>query len=179
MSDKKYATGKLISGLFRTYNEAGMAYNAAFKLGYKKEEINVLMSEETKKKHGYERKHPDHSLTDEAVKGAGVGGSLGVTTGAIVGAVIAAGTVLAISGIGLAISGPLAICLAGAGAGGISGGLVGALINAGIAEDHAKNFEAEIKNGGILIGLVPHSAADCDALESEWSHHGGIVLTPR
>jgi hypothetical protein len=166
--------------LFRDHDNAGKAYNAALKLGYKKEEINVLMSEETKKQHGYDRKHPpDHSLTDEAIKGAGIGGSLGVTTGAITGAIMAAGTLIAISGIGLAISGPLAVGLAGAGAGGIAGGLVGALMNAGIAEDHAKNFEAEIKNGSIMIGLAPHSLVDCNILESKWSNYGGIVLTPR
>lgn len=45
------------------------------------------------------------------------------------------GIVLAISGLSLVLSGPIAIALAGAGAGGIAGGLVGALINIGISED--------------------------------------------
>lgn len=179
MSIPKYDGDKLISGLFKNNNDAGKAYNTALKLGYTKEEINVLMSEETKAKHGHDRKLEDHSTADEAIKGAGVGGSLGVTTGAITGAIIAAGTVMAISGIGLAISGPLAIWLAGAGAGGIAGGLVGALINAGISEDHAKNFEVEIKNGAILVGLVPHSKDDCNILESEWREYGGVVLSPK
>ncbi len=145
----------------------------------KNEEINLLMSEETKKKHGHERKHLDNSVAEEAIKGAGVGGALGVTTGAMAGAVMAIGTVIILSGVGLAISGPLAVGLAGAGAGGIAGGLVGALINAGISEDHAKNFEQEIKNGAILIGLVPHSTEDSKLIESEWLNYGGIVLTPK
>ena len=130
------------------------------------------MSEETKNRHGHNRAHENASLSDEAIKGAGVGGSLGVTTGAIIGAIIAMGTALAFSG-------PIAIALAGVSAGGIAGGLVGALINIGISEDHAKNCAAEIKNGGILICLTPHSLDDCKTLEMTWNNYGGTILTSR
>lgn len=170
---------RLITALFVDFKNAGKAYNAALKLGYKKDEINILMSEETKKCHGHNRAHENLSLSDEAIKGAGVGGSLGVTTGAITGAIIAMGTVLAFSGLSLIISGPIAIALAGASAGGIAGGLVGALINIGISEDHAKNCAAELKNGGILICLTPYSLDDCKTLEMTWNNYGGTILTSR
>jgi hypothetical protein len=89
---------KLLTGLFRQHNNAGKAYNAALKYGYQKDEINILMSAETKQKHSYQRKHPDLSTEGEIVEGAGVGGALGVTTGAITGALMALGTFVVISG---------------------------------------------------------------------------------
>ena len=176
MGEMKYMLNKLITALFMDYKNAGKAYNAALKLGYQRDEINLLMSEETTTKYGHNPRHKDASLSDEAIKGAGVGGALGVTTGAITGAIIAMGAVLAISGLSLVLSGPIAIALAGAGAGGIAGGLVGALINIGISEDHVKNCVAEIKSGGILIALTPHSLKDYKTLEIEWNNYGGTIL---
>jgi len=170
---------QLITALFIDFKKAGKAYNAALKLGYKKDEINILMSDNTKALDGHNRAHKKASLSDEAIKGAGVGGSLGVTTGAITGALMAMGTVLAISGFSLIISGPIAVALAGASAGELAGGLVGALINVGISEDHAKNCAADIKNGGILISLAPHSLDDCKTLEMTWDNYGGTILTSR
>jgi len=169
---------KLITCLFNNSINAGKAYNSALKLGYTKDEINVLMTEETKKKHN-KGANAEDTPTDEAIKGAGVGGSLGVTTGVITGAIMAIGTLLVISGFGLIIAGPLAIGLAGASAGGIAGGLVGALINIGVPESHAKIYEDEIKNGSILVGLIPHSEADKKLLEAEWNNYEGILLTSK
>jgi hypothetical protein len=168
---------KLLTGLFRQHDNAGKAYNAALKYGYQKNEINILMSAETKQKHSYQRKHPDLSTEGEIVEGAGVGGALGVTTGAITGALMALGTFVVISGIGLAVSGPIAVWLSGAAAGGIAGGLVGALINMGISANHAEQFKKELKSGAILIILTSHSEKDCQNLEIEWNNYDGIVLT--
>lgn len=175
MKNHQQHVHKLITALFRDHHDAGKAFNIALKLGYKKHEINILMSEETKKKTGQDK----NSLNDEAIKGAGVGGSLGVTTGAITGAIMAVGAFVVISGLGLAISGPLAVALAGAGAGGVAGGLVGALINIGISQDQAENCATDIKNGGVLICLTPHYQEDSKILETEWKNYGGIVLTSK
>ena len=46
---------KLLTGLFRQHDNAGKAYNAALKYGYQKDEINILMSAETKQKNSYQR----------------------------------------------------------------------------------------------------------------------------
>lgn len=179
MQNEKKVFDKLIMALFNDYGKAGKAYNAALKLGYKKEEISIVMSEEAKKKHHFDRRHKNVLPSEEAIKGAGVGGALGVTTGAIMGAIIAGGTALAMPGINLIISGSIALLLAGAGAGGIAGGLVGALINLGISEDHAENCLAEIKSGGILISVAPSSVNDYKLLETTWKSYGGVVLTSR
>ncbi len=179
MNEEKETTQKLMTCLFKDSLSAGKAYNATLKFGYTNDEINVLMSEETKKIHSNKSISTAPDPTDEAINGAGVGGSLGVTTGAITGAIMAIGTLLAISGFGLVIAGPLAIGLAGASAGGIAGGLVGALINAGVPESHAKICEDEIKNGSILIGVIPHSEADRKLLETDWRNYDGILLTSK
>ena len=168
---------KLLTGLFRQHDNTGKAYNAALKCGYQKDEINILMSAETKQKHSYQRKHPELSIEGEVIEAAGVGGSLGVATGAITGALMALGTFVVISGIGLAVSGPIAVWLSGAAAGGIAGGLVGALINMGISANHAEHFKKELKGGAILIILSPHSEQDCKNLEMEWNSYDGIVLS--
>ena len=167
----------LVTGLFRQHDNAGKAFNAALKLGYQKDEISILMSEETKHKHSHERRHPELLIEDEAIEGAGVGGSLGVTTGAIIGALVALGTFIAISGFGIAVSGPIATWLSGVAAGGVSGGLVGALINMGISENHAEHFKKELQSGAILIIITPHSEVDRKILETEWINYEGIVLS--
>ena len=60
----------LLTGLFTQHDNAGKAYNTALKLGYKKDEISILMSEETKQRHRHERRHPEHSVEEEAIEGA-------------------------------------------------------------------------------------------------------------
>jgi hypothetical protein len=175
--EEKYPYKNLLTGLFRQHDNAGKAYNAALKLGYTKDEVTILMSEETKHKYSHERRHPELSIEEEAIEGVGVGGALGVTTGAITGALMALGTFVMISGIGLAASGPIAVWLSGAAAGGIAGGLVGALINIGIATNHAEHFKTELKNGAILIILLPHSENDRKNLEMEWNNYDAIVLS--
>ena len=62
---------QLITALFVDFKKAGKAYNAALKLGYKKDEISILMSEETKAHQGHNRAHENASLSDEAIKGWG------------------------------------------------------------------------------------------------------------
>jgi hypothetical protein len=66
------------------------------------------------------------------MEGAGAGGAIGGTLGAIIEAVAAIRTSLAILGLGIAIAGPIAAALAGAGASGLNGGVIGALVAAGI-----------------------------------------------
>ena len=175
--ETKWPYNNLLTGLFRQYDNAAKAYNALLKLGYAKDEINILMSAETKQKHRHERRNPQLGVEDEAIRAAGVGGSLGVTTGAITGALMALGTLVIISGLGIAASGPIAVWLSGATAGGIAGGLVGALINLGITNNHAERFNTELKNGAILIILHPHSESDRTHIEREWDNYEGIVLS--
>ena len=65
------------------------------------------------------------------------------------------------------MAGPLAAGLAGAGAGGLTGGLIGALVGSGIPDEHAKEYEAGIKQGGIVMGVQPRNEEDARHLQQQ------------
>ena len=152
--------------LFKDKESAEKAYNEAIKHGYTPKDINVVMSEDSRKKYYNSVLVKEESKAGE---GLGVGSATGAAVGGIVAAIAAIGTSLVIPGLGLVIAGPLAAGLAGAGAGAISGGLVGALIGWGIPEDKAKVYESGIKSGGIVLG-VNENRPNSD-LESDWKKY--------
>lgn len=164
---------RYVTGLFRDRDSAERAYQAASELGYDKQEINLVMSDDTRKRFFSDGSVAQTELGSKAAEGAGIGAGIGGTLGAIAAAIAAVGTSLAIPGLGLVIAGPLAAAIAGAGAGGITGGLVGALIGWGIPEERVKHYEAGIKEGGILLGIKPRSDQDARYFEQEWKANRG------
>lgn len=165
--DREYREGSSTSGIFRDRTSAEKAYNSLHERGYGKDDVNLLMSDDTRKTHFGD--HSAHTeLGDKAMEGAGVGSAIGGTAGAIIGAIAAIGTSVALPGLGLIIAGPLAAALAGAGAGGLTGGLVGALVGSGIPEEHAAEYEEGIKNGGIVMGVKPRNAEDAKYFEEQF-----------
>ena len=127
MNDKKDIL--ITTELFKDKESAEKAYNDALNQGYSPKDINIIMSEDSRKK------YYDSVLVKEeskASQGLGIGGATGAAIGGIVAAIAAIGTSLLIPGLGLVVAGPLAAGLAGAGAGAISGGLIGALIGLGL-----------------------------------------------
>ncbi|SFQ48078.1 hypothetical protein SAMN04515668_2467 [Hymenobacter arizonensis] len=164
--------GTNMSGMFRDRDSAERAYQSLSSRGYSKDDVNVLMSDDTRKTHfGDDTAHTE--LGDKAMEGAGVGSAIGGTAGAIIGAIAAIGTSVALPGLGLVIAGPLAAALAGAGAGGLTGGLVGALVGSGIPEEHAAEYEQGIKEGGIVMGVKPRNEEDARYFEEEFRRHNG------
>jgi hypothetical protein len=172
VTGEPYRDGSTMSGMFRDRSSAEKAYQSMHSRGYGKDDVNLLMSDETRKTHfGDDTAHTD--LGDKAMEGAGVGSAIGGTAGAIIGAIAAIGTSVALPGLGLIIAGPLAAALAGAGAGGLTGGLVGALVGSGIPEEHAAEYESGIKDGGIVMGVKPRNADDAKYFEEEFRRHNG------
>ena len=163
----------LVTGLFRDRESAERAYQAVSERGYDRDDVNLAMSDDTKKRFFSGVNGAETELGSKAGEGAGIGGAIGGTIGAIAGALGAVGTSLAIPGLGLVIAGPIVAALAGAGAGSVTGGLVGALIGWGIPEERVKHYEAGIKDGGILIGVKPRSAEDAEHFENEWKASSG------
>jgi hypothetical protein len=161
---------KMLTGMFNDRDSAESAYSSLENRGYTKDDVNILMSDETRKKH-FSKDGPKTDLGSKAMEGAGKGSAIGGTLGAIVGAVAAIGTSVLIPGLGLIVAGPLAVGLAGAGAGGITGGLVGALIGSGIPEDRAKKYEQGIKDGRIVMGVHPRNDEDAAYFEKEWQNN--------
>ena len=155
----------MATGMFADRQSTENAYNMLHDKGYTKDEINVIMSDETRNTHYSDE---DTELGSKAAEGAGTGSAIGGTLGAIVGVVAAIGTTLVLPGLGLVIAGPIAAGLAGAGAGGITGGIVGGLIGSGIPEDRAKQYEAGIKDGNVVLGVHPRNEEDAHYFENNW-----------
>lgn len=157
---------KIMTGLFTDKESSEGAWQSLRDRGYSDEDINVVMSDETRKK--YYNNDDDSELGTKAAEGTGYGSAIGGTLGAVIGGIAAIGTNLVLPGVGLIVWGPIAAALAGAGAGGLTGGLVGALIGWGIPEDRAKAYETGIKNGGTVLGVTPRSDEDATFFENDW-----------
>ena len=162
----------IMTGVFSDKASTEGAYKSLRDRGYTDDEINVIMSDDTRSK--YYANDPDSELGSKATEGAGVGGAIGGTLGAIIGGIAAIGTNLVLPGLGLVVWGPIAAALAGAGAGGLTGGLVGALVGWGIPEDRAKVYEESVKNGGTVLGVTPRSDEDAEYFANDWkTNHRG------
>ena len=173
-SDSTWSNKNLVTGLYDTPDAAGEAYqDLTSRHGYKADDISVVMSDETRKRHfGDVQPGREFKEGSKAAEGAGVGGGIGLGVGAALGALVAAATAIAIPGLGLVVAGPIAGAIAGAGAGGATGTLVGALIGAGIPETRAAEYERGLKEGGIVLGTRARDEAHATALEREFSGHG-------
>jgi hypothetical protein len=157
---------KILTGLFRDRESTEGAYRSLRDRGYSDDEINVMMSDETRDK--YYAAGDSELEGNKALEGTGAGAAIGGTLGAIIGGIAAIGTNVLIPGLGLVVWGPIAAGLAGAGAGGLTGGLVGALIGWGIPEDRAKHYETGIRDGATVLGVTPRTPEDADYFENEW-----------
>ncbi len=164
----------VLTGMFRDRESAEKAYNSALSRGYTKDDVNVMMSDQTRDSwFGSDSDMADSELGSKALEGAGAGSAIGGTLGAIIAGIAAIGTSVLLPGVGLVVAGPLAAALAGAGAGGLTGGLIGALVGSGIPEDRAVAYEEGIKNGGMVVGVNPRNTEDADYFENEWRNNRG------
>ncbi|MEO8573460.1 MAG: hypothetical protein ABI481_05790 [Pyrinomonadaceae bacterium] len=156
----------MLTGMFRDKDSTEGAYRSLRDRGYSDDDINVMMSDETRDKYFSDG---DTVLEgNKALEGTGAGAAIGGTLGAIIGGIAAIGTNVLLPGLGLVVWGPIAAGLAGAGAGGLTGGLVGALIGWGIPEDRAKEYESGIREGGTVLGVNPRTDDDANYFENEW-----------
>ncbi len=168
------SSGRLVTGLFPDRASAETAYGTAHERGYSSDDVNLVMSDDTRKRHFTgTTAGKETELGNKAAEGAGIGGAIGGTVGAIAAAIAAVGTSLVLPGLGLVIAGPLAAAIAGAGAGAAGGGLIGALVGWGMPEERVKEYEEGIKNGGILMGVHAKDDSDATHLESQWRANGG------
>ena len=162
----------LVTEVFPDRNAAERAWHSATARGYQSEDLNVVMTDDTRKRYFTQEGTLVTELGSKAAGGAGTGAAVGGTLGAIAAAIAAVGTSIVLPGLGLVIAGPLAAAIAGAGAGGAAGSLVGALIGWGIPEERVKQHEGDLANGGILMGVTPRSSEDAEYFRKEWSRSG-------
>jgi uncharacterized protein YjbJ (UPF0337 family) len=170
-----YTAEGYVTGLYATPEAATRAYaDLTTKHGYRSDDINVLMSDETRKRHfGDVKVGTELSGGTKAAEGFGKGSAIGGGVGAALATLFAVGSSVVVPGLGLVVAGPIAAALLGAGAGGATGGLIGALVGAGIPEDRAKVYERGINEGGILIGTRARDQRHAEELERDFGTSGG------
>ncbi len=134
-----------IVGVFTTEAEASKAIRDLKDAGFASDDISIVGNNKAEMR----------QLGDETGTKAPEGVATGATTGGVIGGV--AGL---LAGLGIAAipvfgpimaAGPIAVTLAGAAAGAGAGGLVGGLIGMGIPEEEAKEYEANVNEGNILV----------------------------
>jgi hypothetical protein len=171
------------TALFRDFERAERAFQAANDVGYTASDINVLMSEETRQRF-LETKGSGTPLGQKAVEPApeasksadALGGPAGGTMGTVAPVIGAVGAALLIPGLGLAVAGPIAIALTAAGTVGVATGLIGALTNWGIPKEQAHQYETAVRNGGIVMGVSTGSPDDARVLSDRWRASGGEMI---
>jgi hypothetical protein len=164
---------RMVTGLFNDAEGAERAYQACVDRGYEVGEVNVLMSEDTRK-----RSFPDDGkatplLAGKKAEGGELGGPKGGRIEILVTIFAAVGAALALPALGFVVAGPLAAALAGAGAAGLAAGLIGALGDWGIPEDRVHHYEAGLHDGGILMMVEARSDEDARQIAQQWQAIGG------
>jgi hypothetical protein len=155
----------LVTALFNDRASAERAYQSVAARGYGPDEVDVVMSDQTRES---EFAAPHGPLGNRALAGAGVGGAIGGAVGAIAAVLASVGTAF--------VAGPVAVALAGGGAGAATGGLIGALVGRGLPADRLKYYEAGVKSGAILLGVKARTVADADHFAREWTLCEGEYL---
>ena len=166
---------KTLTGVFTNRSSAERAYDVLKELNYDKESINILMSDEARVRYFPAPDLDGEVLGEKVLEGPGLGGVIGAGAGSALGAIIGAAASLVLPG-GVLVIGPIAAALTGALVGGLSGGMVGSLFGIGIPEEHAKNYDEQIKQGNILIGVNPRSAEEAEKITQEWRTLGGEII---
>lgn len=143
------------SEIYYDREPAGAAVDRLHALGYRRDDISVMMDDKTREKAF------SAVVNAKGSEGIAAGATIGGVLGAIVAGLTATGSVAAIAGTGgiatPLVVGPLAAALAGLGVGAAGGGLVGGLVGAGIGEKRAKDYEKGLREGGILVAVRPKS----------------------
>jgi hypothetical protein len=154
-----------MTGMFRDRASAERAYRSCIDCGYADTDVDVLMSDETRRRH-FGEDAPTSEMGSKAAEGAGVGAVAGGGIGALLAGLAAAG--FAIPGLPIIAMGPLAAALTGAGTGGALGAIAGALVGAGIPEERAKVYDRGLEEGGIVLGVRPRTYEDAERIERDW-----------
>lgn len=167
----------IVTAVFRTRADVEQGWRAAVDLGYRSEDIELLLSEQTRDRlFGDARPSGITAKANEVVEERSAAEKLGGPTGGHIGVIApvlaGVGTLLLIPG-GILAAGPVAIALGAAGAVGLAGGVITALTNWGVPKGRVEIYEKAIRDGGVLLGVKPRSQEDADKLVAAWQASGG------
>jgi uncharacterized membrane protein len=142
---------KAVFCIAQNIDQAEIIVNNLKTAGFSNNDISVLFPDKST------TKDFAHEKNTKAPEGAAIGGTVGISTGAVLGWLAGIGS-LAIPGVGPFIAaGPIMGALSGAAVGAAAGSLTGALIGVGIPEYEAKRYEGKIRGGSALISV--HTAS--------------------
>ena len=173
MTAPSNGTRRMITGLFSDRQTAESAYQACLEHGYDIDEVNVVMSEDTRKRLHSSDSETTTLLAGSKAEGGELGGPKGGRAEILVTIFAAVGAALALPAVGLVAAGPIAAALTGAGAAGLAAGLIGALGKWGIPEERVRQYETAIRDGGILMMVEARSDQDARDIEQQWKAVGG------
>ncbi len=165
---------RMVTAVFRDRTQANRVYTWLRDRGYTSDEINVLMSDQTRASYHHEADAEEMvSSSSHAAEGIATGGAIGTAVGATLAAIAAIGTSVFVPGLGLVVAGPILAAFAGAGAGAVAGGLIGGLIGLGIPESNARAYEQALRDGGVVVGVHPHTGEETEKIQEHFEKHQG------
>jgi hypothetical protein len=172
MTSSASGNRRMITGLFTDAQSAERAYQACVERGYEIGEVNVVMSDDTRKRLFAKDSDTTTLLARREAEGGELGGPTGGRVEILVTIFAAVGAALALPALGFVAAGPIAAALASAGAAGVAAGLIGALGNWGIPQERVRLYEAGIRAGGILMMVEARSDEDARQIEQHWKAGG-------
>lgn len=161
-----------VVGVFDGADPAERAYRACLDRGYEIGQVNVVVSEATRKELLESGHEFEVELGQRDAQGGELGGPKGGHAGLLVTVFAAVGAAVAVPAIGFA-AGPLAVALTAAGAAGVAGGLLAALGDWGMPKERVRGYEDDVRKGAILMSVEAVSAEDAGAIAQEWQRAGG------
>lgn len=161
-----------VVGLFETTGAAERAYVSCLDRGYDLGQINVVVSEDTRRKLLISDNEIAAELAGPEAEGGELGGPKGGRVGMLVTVLASVGAAVAVPAIGFVV-GPLAIALTAAGAAGVAGGLFAAFGDWGVPEARLRGYESDVGKGAILMTVEAKSSSDANAIAEEWAEAGG------
>lgn len=161
-----------VVAVFDSADAAERAYRACLERGYEIGQVNIIVSE-GRRKQLLESGHAIQAeLGKHEAEGGELGGPKGGRTGLLVTVLAAVGAAVAVPALGFVV-GPLAIALTAAGAAGVAGGVIAAFGDWGMPEERARGYEADVREGAILMSVEANSTEDAGAIADDWLKAGG------
>ncbi|MGN6755515.1 MAG: general stress protein [Thermomicrobiales bacterium] len=160
---------RTVVGVFQGSFQAEQALNNLKDAGFTAQQVSIIAK--------------DTRATKEMAEATGVtvqDTGIGAVGGGILGGV--AGWLLGVSALTLPVVGEvigigiLWATLAGAGIGIVAGGLVGALVGHGVDEDHAREYQEHVRQGGTLVTIHADNAAEALQARMILDNAGGTAV---
>ena len=161
-----------VVGLFEKVGAAERAYVSCLDRGYDLGQINVVVSEDTRRKLLISDSEIENELAGDDAAGGELGGPKGGRVGMLVTVLASVGAAVAVPALGFVV-GPLAIALTAAGAAGVAGGLFAAFGDWGVPEERLSGYQSAVSKGAILMTVEARSASDANEIAQAWAEAGG------